>query len=272
MPAAQAQPIQVKPPRGGLLDRAERIPLAMTEWRYGVTAVPACGAPVQPWSCEFGQTPTPGQLKTFDSVGDAYTFKPFLPNAPQKCEGIVTELVREQALSRYERGLSAYFARELVEAPSLVGNESFVSVGTDITPATGPSSLVNTLYGLLEYLTGCGLYNGMIHMPIEALPRALSENLLEYLDGAYWLGGYQVVFDAYPNVGPAVLTNGTSPAPAANRWLWASGPVEVAYDESAEVMEWHDNQTNTHYAIAESLGILRFDPCCVAGAEAVVCS
>lgn len=243
---------------------------------FGVSHTPEnCG---HPWLWQKCST-TELDPKPLNEVVEDVTFQPFLVeyNAASCPGGIPGDW--DQLPERARRGLALRLSKGIAEAFSSStihgdpnDSPNLPSTATDITPGGGPSSLVNTIAGLLEEAEACGL-NGeiYIHAPGWTLPHFLQNTLITQVGNAWKMGPHTVILDqGYTNEAPV----GSPAAVAGQAWIYVSGPFEYAtgslevFEDTTRGVDVRLNQANV---IAGQLAIYRFDPCCVFAALAQVC-
>jgi len=252
---------------------------------FGVSHTPEnCG---HPWLWQKCST-TEVEPKPLNEGVEDVTFQPFLVeyNAASCPGGIPGDW--DQLSERARRGLALRLSKGIAEAFSSStihgdpnDSPNLPSTAIDITPVGGPSSLINTIAGLLEEAEACGL-NGeiYIHAPGWTLPHWLNHNLIERVGNAWKMGPHTVILDqGYSNEGPTgegsdpdvppspVATAGQAYIYVTGPFEYATGPLEVFEDTTRGV----DLRLNKANVIAGQLAIYRFDPCCVFAALAQVC-
>lgn len=257
MPIVEVDPILASSTPGGFLRAARPLEVGDADWRGGVTFTSNCGG-VNPWTCDVS-----GAKKTVDDLGDPARFDSFLVYAGVRCSGApVEDKLRQHADIKMRRGLSGALARELHDGAT-TDNPSLQSEATDIT--VGSPCVDAAIAGLISTAEDCGGGELVFHAPFVALAALMKYQLVTYSGGKYQLGGYDIIIDGYPNLGPG----GT--AAAANQvWIYATGPVEYKLGERVEYSHFTGRQ-NDSVLFAEQLAVLRFDPCCANAIRAEIC-
>lgn len=258
-----------------LLDIIERLPPTEgdpTKWLQGVTW--------EPWPCR-GMTIRsesdcePGNLNTqvsFEECQDWVVQNPFrLTDAMRRVALDYTSLLMSDRLeTRYNRQMSAAFARELILGAQ--STMSLQSVATDPAGVAFGAAAVSIRLGMevLEQEIATRLQGGVgyIHCP----PGMLGGFVMVcgvYLNGDHWEtpAGNVVISDAgyvdpTPPVGLGAASTETSD------WVYASGPVffestaPITYEAFSEYPSaqtpWNRNIMDD---IIAGYGILVFDPC-----------
>jgi hypothetical protein len=247
---------------GGLLSVARRLP-AGSDWRGGITFTPQCGTTSGRWSCT-----TAGEKDVSDKP-DPQRFDPFLIHSGARCSGApVMDDLQELVRGELTRASSGWMAEELVLSDPDVGNLDLSTAATDITPLDGldpaPTSLKNSIAGLLSAASECGAGEVMLHVPIVTLVYLIDLGL-EWRDGHYWLGAIPVSVDKYPPLGGVAIDDSEA-------WLYLTRPVEFEITPIGEIEFNHfTGRLNEAVLVGERLAVLRFDPCCVYAIRAVVC-
>lgn len=254
MSAKKLPPIESSPLGGGLLTVARDIP---ADWEGGVSFTPRCGT-----TGVWPKCPSVGRANK--SVGSTskpadVSFDPFMLYSHVNCGGqpFETELL-DQANHALRVQQSMQLARQLVFSDPDVDNPDLATTAEDITLTNSlgaaPQRLRNSLGGLLTHAVECGMGEAVIHIPVVAMPHALSSGV-EYRDGKYFLGHIPVSFDDYGQ------PDG-SPNAGDNAWIYLTGPVEVGIGSPLE-SSVYENRLNQSTVLVEQLAILRFDPCCM---------
>lgn len=262
---------------GSLTAAARPLPEDADWTAFGVSYTPEnCG---KAWVWQECTEATDDDPKPLNTGVDAVTFKPFLIefNAASCDGGIAGDW--DQLSARAKRGLDTRTSRGIAlalssSAPDGVANDSpnLPGSATDVTPGSGPASIVNTITGLLQDSVDCGA-NGelFIHAPHWTLPHILKEFLVTQIGSVFKVGPHTLVLDqGYTNEEPT----GADPAGDGEAWIYVTGPVEFAktpvqpLDDTSHGFQTRLNSANV---IAAQLAIYRFDPCCVFAAKAKVC-
>lgn len=259
-----------KRPRAGLLTVASLLPSG-TDWRRGVDyvpegcvtpdAIPICGAVVKPDS----------------EVAEGVHFDPFGVVAVDGCNDpwYSNAEFHDRASRTLDMGQSSILARELLQS-TVTGNPDLQGTAVDLTalmPVPGPVGWVEGATALLYAMVNAGYVGDVVlHAPQWLLP-SFMHTAVGDIDPATrqaYIGPHPVVFDAgYSGlVGPG---GAVGAAPNIAGWVYATGPVEYAFDKPLEGMTAGDNDKNDRYVAAERPGILRFDPCQVFGVLVEVC-
>lgn len=244
------------------------------DWTNGVSSNSICGAGGGATDCADA-----GVEKTHDALGAAYTFESFLLEHGRECDLASRSLTEEQAKNALNRLRSSFFAKELhqsstTNATTLHGfNPDLRNTAEDVTGLT-TAVLANSLQPLIADLQDEGITEILIHAPRFTIPAFLKEQLIEPVGGRWMIGGLiPISFDSYPNQGPVTLGNGVETPPDGEAWIWATSPVEwaVGATETTVSTDGIASQQNTAIALAQQLGVLRFDPCKVKAVQAQVC-
>lgn len=252
-------PIPAESTPGGFL-RASRLLPEGIDWKGGVTFSGSCGG-AERAGCSYGV-----DVWNVATKGDPVEFDPFMVGAAVKCDGAPDiEDLRQLAQIRLRRGMSGQFARELHTSHPDVGNPDLVTTATDITPLTVPC-MENAIAGLLSAADDCGGGELTLHVPLVALASLMKVDLVDFSDGRYRIGGHTVIVDAYPNTPPT----GGAAAGTDEAWIWATGPVEYAVGQNANV-EHFTGVLNESVVVVQEQAILRFDPCCSYAILAGIC-
>lgn len=269
-------PIESGRLRGGILSAARSLPAPYSEWRQGVTFNPLCND-VQGLNevCPAGEGPL---TKEILGVSAPVEFLPFVLLSGRECSTWMpgSELL-DQARMSLEMGISRSFAQQLESDPLGASGRSLYTDATDITGAT-LANMTATLTGLLGAVCECGKFDLTIHVPLYAIPTLIESQTITWDDsgtGRWMYGPWVVSADCYEGLGVAT-PSGANPSPgpadpaACEAWVYITGPVEVAIGD-LEVIADVDERTNGQIQLVERLGILRYDPCCVYAAKALVC-
>lgn len=211
-------------------------------------------------------------FKNGDNAGAVASFDSFITYAYTDCSTWMQRAeLGELAQEGFDRLLSRGIASQLQSNPVGNNSPSLNSVASDITPAT-PADIVNTLSGLIGAAEcDCTSTEVIIHAPLRAIPFFVERDIIEWDEsrGQWHMGPYYFSFDCYSETGPGdVDTN----ADGSEIWLYATGPVEWSIGP-AETPNEHDSivpPTNDQTYLIEHLSVLRFDPCCVTAARAVI--
>lgn len=269
---------------GNLATAARPLPDNVNWQAFGVSFVPEnCG---DAWVWQACTSTDDGDKPLNDGVA-AVQFDPFLIeyNA-QNCSGIPSDW--DKLSDRAKRGISLRYSNALALALSSSTpdgqqntNPNLPDTAVDVTPVGGPSSLVNTLAGLIQDAYDCGATGELfLHAPAWTLPYFLREQLLTQIGNVFKLGPHTVIFDqGYTNEGPTGVGSDpdVAPSPVAvpgQAYIYVSGPIEYAtgsiqiLDDTTKGVSPRLNRANV---IAAQLAIYRFDPCCIFAALAKVC-
>lgn len=269
-------PIQVRPHlRGGLESAvndpsrmlgADGTPLSEAQWRTGVEIIGFGGEFLFTWGCaSSGDKPA-------QYLGDMATFDSTIVGIDVICDGIgsrdtwVGDLLAQAARIGFDRGFYGRVAQILIDGD--VGgaagpNPSFNSSATfpsGFNP-NAPGDFEGSMQGLLEIARNCSHSDVIFHIPMQFLPYALRHGVRwEESVGYYRYGAFRVIFDAYPNVGPA----GTATAPNGTEfWMWMTGPIFVERAAQIDTIDGHEHVQNSWSVLVEQGAIVAFDPGCV---------
>lgn len=275
-------------PLGSLVAAAQPLP-EDAEWEaFGVEHDPEACLGAWVWQkCSVdgdeGVDEEPVHKPLNDGV-DALRFLPFLAEAnAASCDGLPGDLDVLEARAR--RVLSWNYSQQIARAFSSSAPDGFPNVnpnltnGQDVTPGAGPSSLCNTIAGLLEEAVECGLNGDLwIHAPAWTLPAFLEHHQIVQVGNVWKLGPHTVILDqGFANEGPP---GGDVPADG-QAWIYvtspvqvSTGPVHILRDGRAPLpasLHGLEPRLNRANVIAAQLAIYRFDACCIKGALAAVC-
>lgn len=248
-------PVSVGRLGGGLLAAAR--PLATEQWEQGVNFNSHVVAATAPLYC---QNPSAATEKTIGEVGSVIEFLPFLIYSGMECSTWMdTNELLELARLGLANSESAVFARQLQQDDASSTNPGMADTADVLAPATG---VVQAFSRLLAGVSDCGVVGEIVfHVPLRALPYLMEKQLVRFEDGLWRHGPFVVVADLYDEdivpAGEAALTGDESDA-----YFYATGPIEIAVGPVIEPSAI-SARTNESVALAERLGILRFDPNCV---------
>lgn len=258
--------------RGGILSAANALPAELDVWRQGISFNPACVDTSQSrlWTCT---DPDEATDKPSDAVNAPVVFEPFMVWSQRDCSTWMPPAeLEELARIGLDRTLSQGVALQLQTNSLGDTSPSLNSTATDITPVT-PVDIVNTLSGLIgTAVCDCGLAELIIHAPIRSLPFFIERQLVEWDEvmGVWMMGPHVMSFDCYSEEGPG--ESGSTDPDGSEIWIyvtgrieWAIGPAEVVGRPESIIV-----RTNEALSLIEHLAILRFDPCCVLAAKAVI--
>lgn len=286
------------PLRGGLDAVASPLPDGITEdeWRVGLELTPPARNAVHLWNAtgcadEGYALDGSGPLtaKELGGVASGFKFYPTAIVAQVECHVSGTqsaigdiilenaqgdlELNKHRALEAVLHGLAPVFGPAGEANPSLNNYNTGPSAptipqGFDVTD---PGDLRGTLQGLLDSICACSKSDVIIHAPVSAWPYLEAVGVTwDEAAGVYRYGTHRVSLGCYPNVGPedqeaiqATATDGTE------FWLWATGPVYVAFSGTDTVVDLQTRQ-NLAQALVERAAIVAFDPACVYAVKAKV--
>ncbi len=227
---------------------------------------------------DFVPTATVWAEKLDSSTPDDVQFRPFVIYYPEGCGTLALRPTDWEA--RAVAGLtaqeSAALALELNSSYNGI-NPDLLSTAENVSPID-PNAIPQTIFGLIHSMVDCG-YSGDItfHVPAWALPSFLKDTELTLVNGVYKLGHHTVIFDAgYTNQAPDSAFIDNIVASDSDVWIYATTPVEYAFDEvrtygTEESMKGNMARQNASYVVAERPAIVRFDTCCVFAALATVC-
>lgn len=250
---------------GGLLASARPLSGGINDWRQGITFTSLCSSGHGVSHCV---DPEDAVEKDINGVSEALTFDPFIVYNGVTCSTYsTTEELLDLARRGLESTISGTYARELQgDALDSQTNPTLNSEATDITPAGGPSDLTSTLSGLVSASVECGMADLVFHANVRILPYLLRDNLVEWSEAEQiWkVGPWAFSLDDYQPTGPG----GFVPAEdGSEAWVYVTGPIEVAFGAEIDI-DGVDVLENERVVLAERLGILRFDTCCVQAALA----
>lgn len=209
--------------------------------------------------------------KTYDIATDVYASLPFIFYASAG-ESAMNRHVNEDKLARQaadeiEAHTSAALARHLWTGeagtinggvPYFVGNASFATQGTDITPVAGtPANPVAAVATLLGQFTDDGWVSDIVfHCERKLLPALFHTFAVTREGGVLRLDGQSVLIadPGYPGTAPTGAADD-----AAGTWLFATGPVEYDWAE-LEGSPYKPNlsRINSLAVVDERAGITRF--------------
>lgn len=213
---------------------------------------------------------TPVATKVRGTVGDGASFDSFLLYYDLECDGgHGWESLEELVQLGLTAGDSAAMAREIHANLSGNGNPSLQSTAVDVTLDAGAQPLEQSLQGLLAKVADCDMGELTIHVPVQALPAFLAQQLVVWDGTRFKHGPFDVIFDAYPNVGPEVADNDEPDPETGEVWIYATGLVEREQDREIRT-HFLEHRLNRRVQRAERLAIVRFDPCCVTAVKALV--
>lgn len=269
----RADPIVTGGLKGGLLSVARPIP-GSVEWEQGVNFNSDCGTDVGYSVCFDPEDATDKNIST---VGDGVEFTPFMLYHGTECSTwLDTAELLALARSGFVRGESAAFARQLQSDAAGTGNPSLNNVAS-VLPGT--ADVVNVLSALISAVCECGFGDVVFHTNIRALPFLKERHLVHWEDGSaefqggptetpgWYFGPYKFDFDCYGATGPGDVDEEED---GSNVWIYATGPIEIASSQELVAPGQPTVRTNVALQLVESLNILRFDPCCVKAALAVL--
>lgn len=250
---------------GGIIASSRVLPASFDEWRQGInfntscnpngTGLTGCINPDDPFD------------KTISQLGDVAEFEPFLAYSGRECSTWVTSQELLDAASQgLEATISHAFATQL-QTGQIGSNPSLNSSATDITPVS-PVDIVNTFSGLVQAICACGINDITFHINLRAIPFLVERHIVTWdsISGNWKHGPYNVSADCYGSVGP---DDSEEAEDGSEVWVYVTGPVEFAVGDLVQT-EGLDVAVNGKSELVERLGILRFDPCCVYAAKAVL--
>lgn len=273
-----------EPLRGGLMDNSRELPVSETEWREGVQVTSQCNVDGGTWGCGRAYAEDGGETKTVNELGPTDIFESTTIYNVAECNvagsrsliGNRQELVAREGLDVVKYSLMAdvlYTGEVGIGELQSTPNPSFFSTARipEGQNYLTPSSITNTMTGLIEVLCAQWRRQVVFHVPIQFMPQMLNSSLVvwDWDRNRYYMGNYPVSFDCYLNYGPESAVDPVPNVDGSELWIYMSSIPYISFgDEGTD--GYTEVQINRHTERAERGAIATFDPCSVWAAKASV--